>query len=133
MTMPPDTAQLIRDQVLPTSYRDEIRAGLIEHCPCQWGPCGHCEAGNHNQCSVVAWGGAPRAHGDSYIINRRGQVTVGRGVPSTEVWRAGRPCRWICPCGCTPIGYTPPPAPTGPAAPEQLDLFAALPVGAVRP
>ena len=122
--IPPDAAAWIRDQVLPASYRDEIRAGLIAHCACQWGPCGHCQDGDHQQCAVVAWGGAPRAHGDTYIVNRRGQVATGRGVPSVEVWRSGRPCRWICPCGCTPIGCARPP--TGVPSSYQLDLFALL-------
>lgn len=121
--IPPDAARWIHDVVLPPGLRDDIRDRLREHCPCQWGPCGHCEAGRHDQCSVVAWGGAPRAHCDTYVTNARGQVAVGRGVIA-DVWRAGRPCRWVCPCGCTPVGAALPPP--GPAAPEQLDLFSQL-------
>ncbi|QLQ37971.1 DUF6248 family natural product biosynthesis protein [Micromonospora robiginosa] len=127
--IPADAATWIRDVVLPPAYRKGTRDQSV--CPCQWGVCGHCQAGRHEKCNVVAWGGAPRAHGDTRITDARGLVAGGWGVRSTEVWRSGRPCRWICPCGCTPIGCALPPA--SPAGPEQLDLFAALPVGAVRP
>ncbi|TDC34228.1 hypothetical protein E1211_17940 [Micromonospora sp. 15K316] len=120
--VPPDAAAWIRSVVLPKAYVDGIPDPSL--CACQWGPCGHCQAGQHEQCNVVGWGGAPRAHGDTYITTSRGQVAVGKGVASAEVWLSGRPCRWVCPCGCTPVGPERPPADV--PATYQLDLFAML-------
>ncbi|MFC0504177.1 DUF6248 family natural product biosynthesis protein [Micromonospora costi] len=70
----------------------------------------HCRAGRHNRCSVVAWGGAP--HSDTYVTNARSYVVGTRDVLRAEVWRSGAPCRWVCPCGCTPSGPERPPRTT---------------------
>ncbi|MET9303208.1 DUF6248 family natural product biosynthesis protein [Micromonospora aurantiaca] len=120
-TMPAHAAAWIHDVVLPPKYRQ----GTTDpsKCPCQGGPCGHCDAGRHQQCAVIAWGGAPVVRPETVIVDSRGYVAVARGVRSVDVWRSGRPCRWVCSCGCAPIGCEPPPA-TEPA--YQLDLFALI-------
>jgi hypothetical protein len=96
--MPAAAAAWIRDVVLPAAYRRNT--GDPTPCACQWGPCGHCRASRHTQCAVIAWAGEPPAHGDTHITDSRGMVVGRYGVGSTEVWRVGKPCRWICPCPC---------------------------------
>lgn len=125
----PEAAAWIRDVVLPPAYRRNTTDPAV--CACQYSVCGHCQAGRHRQCQVVGWGGAPRAHGDTHITDARGMVAGAWGVASAEVWRAGRPCRWVCPCGCTPVGAALPPS-GGPMA-LQLDLFTELVLSGGRP
>lgn len=122
--IPTEVAAWISDVVLTRVYRNATSGP--ELCACQYGICGHCKAGGHADCQMVTWGGAPPAHGDTYVTNARGQVASAQGVRSVEVWRSGRPCRWLCSCGCTPIGAALPP--TGPTPPIQLDLFAHHPL-----
>lgn len=78
--------------VLPGAYlANSVPPGL---CPCQWGPSGNCRSGQHEKCPRT-WGW-PR-HGqpepETHLVGRDWMALV-------PVWRAGRSCRWLCPCRC---------------------------------
>lgn len=94
-TMDAGAAAWVRKQVLPT----HCHATLTDTCPCQWGPCGHCQQGNHLECPKRT---NPR-HGqpdpEAWIVDQRGLVAAHWAT----VWRAHGPaCRWICRCDCPP-------------------------------
>ncbi len=97
--------------------------GSQRRCCCQGGICGHCRDGRHRSCMVVAWGGAPRASCEGWITDRQARVK------SPDVWRAGKPCRWVCACGCDPWAPELPPV-GGPPVAMQLDIFGELLAGA---
>jgi hypothetical protein len=78
-------------------------------CPCQWGATGHCEQGRHRSCRAEEVAG-PRP--EAYLTRADSTCVMDRGDP-VQVWLAGRPCRWMCPCECH----------TAPAAPVQGALF----------
>lgn len=122
--MTPEAADWIYREVLTVRYRRNVGAdpvvrkgkvvdpGLgpsaVRLCPCQWGPCGHCQQlGRHDHCTTrVGWAGNPPLSPAERL----------RGIP---VWTTGTPCSWRCSCRC------PEPARSVPAL-EQLDLFANL-------
>jgi len=90
--MTPEAAAWVRANVLLPYARDEVHSrALIEHCPCQWGPCGHCDSGRHEQCTARRM--PPSVRPETYLVRRNGSVVA-------EVWRLGKPCVWLCPCGC---------------------------------
>ncbi len=114
--MTPAEADWVAGHVLGAAMLQSY--GPQRSCPCRGGVCGHCQGGHHRSCMVVAWGGAPRVQCEGWITDRKARVK------SPDVWRAGRPCRWICACGCDP--YAPPLPPAGDLPPMQLDLLSAL-------
>ena len=84
--MTPAEAAWVRDHVWPAAMRRETgTAGL---CPCQWGLCGHCAAGQHTECRTPDW-----AIPYGYLTDRHTHVLA-------DVWLADRACRWVCPCPC---------------------------------
>lgn len=78
--------------VLPARYIASVGSTTI--CPCQYGPSGHCNAGNHPKCPRT-WGwerhGQPEP--ETHIVSRDYGAL-------TPVWRTGQACRWLCPCTC---------------------------------
>lgn len=87
--MTPEAAAWIRRVVLAS--HDDLEM-LVDVCPCQWGPSGHCVNGNHERC--IHHGRMPgydSSSPDTYLCNRSGGALV-------AVWRVGKPCRWHCPC-----------------------------------
>ena len=144
--LPGEAAAWIHDVVLLSAYRDN--ALTSRRCPCQWGRTGHCAHGRHDRCPRT-WGwerhGAPSP--DTYVTDAHGVVAAAPTVASVAVWRAGRPCRWLCPCAChTQVQALIPPPPRQPGRAsrtggnariaatdhirawdsQQLDLIAAL-------
>ena len=117
--MDAETADWIWWNAVPPLVRRGAGGEPDRTCPCQYGPCGHCQAGRHTQCvmlkrTAIAW---PEA----FIIDRHGMVTD----PTLGMWRAdGPPCRWICPCPAEHRGLLPDLKPgTGrarPATPAEL-------------
>lgn len=70
-------------------------------CPCQYGPCGHCQAGRHHNCAHNTPGYSVVSP-EAYVTDHRSQVLSWR-VPGARsvvaaVWLPGRACRWRCPC-----------------------------------
>lgn len=110
-----DAAAWIYDSVLTAAYRRsctvEGEPALILQCDCQGGRCGHCAADRHHLCTT-------RLHGP--VVGCETHIVSVSGGAMTPVWLSGKPCRWVCPCGC--------PAPESVAETmqefEQLDLFA---------
>ena len=93
-TLLPDAAAWIRDVVLPAAYRRNTVDPAL--CPCQWGPSGHCQNGDHERCPrTEGWHRHGQADPDTYITDARGMPAAG-----AEVWRSGTACRWLCPCPC---------------------------------
>ncbi len=117
--MTPAEAAWVADIILT---RQMLKAySSQDTCACQGGLCHYCRTGHESPCVVVRWGGAPRAQSEGWITDRRGRVVPG----SPDVWRAGRPCRWICPCTDCPALPARPPADAAPVA-LQLDIFGEL-------
>ncbi|GIE46183.1 DUF6248 family natural product biosynthesis protein [Actinoplanes lobatus] len=114
--MPAAAADWIYRVVLTDTYRDsctiEGNPRTIVDCRCHAGQCGHCDAGRHHLCRTRRDG--PLIACETYIVNHRGGAR-------TDVWLAGRPCRWMCSCDC------PPPEPE-----VRPALFDAVPVGVKR-
>jgi hypothetical protein len=88
--MDADAAAWVRTVVL-ARVDDFTHNALITHCPCQWGRCGYCVSGEHLKCAHTVWTPPPTC--ETYVIDRRGGAR-------TQVWLAGKPCRWVCPCSC---------------------------------
>lgn len=96
--MSPDAAAWVRDHVLTPTYR----ANTVDpaRCPCQWGPSGHCLAERHDRCPrTQGWERHGQPSPDTWITDAQGMVAHAPGV-TAAVWRAGTPCRWLCPCTC---------------------------------
>ena len=55
-------------------------------CPCEYGQCGHCAAGRHDQCAELV-----RGHVATYL-------TTPDGYALAEVHEAGHPHHRGCPC-----------------------------------
>lgn len=87
---------------------------FFHHCSCQWGRCGHCARGDHQNCTHGPRGYQPFPSPEGYITNSREQVL---GLPTwfdhpersatgwhrsaaAMVWLADRRCVWSCPCAC---------------------------------
>ncbi|MFC2599128.1 MAG: DUF6248 family natural product biosynthesis protein [Actinomyces massiliensis] len=83
-----------------------IRKGKCElwiggtHCPCQYGPCGHCAAGDHAHCpyeqanpseDVKAWA---QRQSDTCA----GYLTDARGAVMADFWEVGVRHDARCPC-----------------------------------
>ncbi|MFI6228913.1 DUF6248 family natural product biosynthesis protein [Micromonospora echinospora] len=98
LLIPADVAAWIRNTVLPAGYLASIPNPAI--CPCQGSASGHCQTGECMRCPRT-WGwhrhGQPEP--ETHITNSRGLIAHARGVYAA-VWRAGRACRWLCPCLC---------------------------------
>lgn len=78
--------------------------------PCQWGQCGHCDAGRHDSCQFVR-DQRPRKPGPhSYLTDNKGRVTF----PNVKVYVPGQWETWVC--ACHRAGHD-----TG--GEHQLDLF----------
>lgn len=108
--MTPAEAAWVYDAVLPRRVLEDNPSLLI--CNCQYGRCGNCGADRHDRCWTHANG--PMVGCETYVISRTGGAL-------TEVWPAGKPCRWMCPCVCptpTPVALEP-----EPDAPTQMSLF----------
>jgi hypothetical protein len=91
LVVDPAAGAWIYEHVLTAKQR-EHHAALIEHCECQYGPCGHCGAGNHDRCAHRRPDHGPVRSCETYVISRAGHAL-------TEVWPAsGRTCTWRCPC-----------------------------------
>jgi hypothetical protein len=84
-------AAWVRQHVL-CDWSDDA-AALLHVCPCQYGPCGHCTAGRHDQCAHRTPGYSDTRRSPlTYLLSRRRFVLA-------EVWPAdGRCCTWRCPC-----------------------------------
>lgn len=66
-----------------------------EKPPCQWGPCGHCDAGRHDRCGAVTHpttNSRPSPH--TWILDKRGRVIL----PHTAVFQPGYREHWVCSC-----------------------------------
>uniref|UniRef100_UPI003F494A1D DUF6248 family natural product biosynthesis protein n=1 Tax=Actinoplanes sp. CA-084688 TaxID=3239901 RepID=UPI003F494A1D len=117
--IPAEAAAWIAATVLTRRYLDSCGGlDLVRLCCCQYGRCGHCSLGRHDQCTTRnGHAGRPPASPATHLLARAGHVVA-------EVWATGTPCAWRCPCGDCPTRI---PA-TEPApyvlALEQLDLFA---------
>ena len=111
--MPKPVARAIYRDVLTPTYRAantvEGSPALIMHCRCQDGPCGHCMADRHDQCTTRRRG--PLVGPEAYVTGRRGEAR-------TAVWLSGKPCRWVCACTC--------PAPEPEIRPALFDAGPAL-------
>ena len=132
-TMPADTAAWIRDHVLTNTYRRGTSDPTT--CDCQAGPCSYCQNGQHRQSQEQRQQQQRDGEAEKNTLGcRLPRISTRPSSSEKRLPRISRRPRIssICPCGCTPIGCEPPPV-TPAARPEQLDLFAALPVGAVRP
>lgn len=91
-TVDADAAAWIRDVVLTLTYRRST--GGILRCPCQGSASGHCQNGHHDQCPRTrGWHRHGQPDPETYVVSRSGGAL-------TPVWRAGRACRWLCPCSC---------------------------------
>lgn len=121
--MTPEAAAWVADIVLT---RAMLKAySRQDLCSCYGGVCHHCLSGHRERCVVVAWGGAPPVQCEGWITDRKGRVIPG----CPDVWRAGRPCRWVCACtDCPPRPERPPV--DAPSVAIQLDIFSALMAGA---
>jgi hypothetical protein len=66
--------------------------------PCEWGPTGHCQNGDHHNCQCSTGGSAENGqwHPSGYVTDPRGQCVMikGRAVPFGP-WHL-----WRCPCRC---------------------------------
>lgn len=65
--------------------------------PCEWGQCGHCDAGRHHQCHWVRDAPVktkPAPH--TWILDRTGHVVHSGG--SGAVYIDGVREHWICSC-----------------------------------
>jgi hypothetical protein len=144
--MTPAAADWIYREVLTTAYRRSVGAegrgdeemhlgpAAVRDCRCQWGPCGHCQAGRPDRCAHRR-GTAPASLHDGHVLGRDGSVRAG--------WRrVGTVCVWRCPgppggdlLFTVTTGAVPPPVrperlvSAKPTPAEQLDLFA---VGGAR-
>lgn len=118
MTAPPaigaDAAAWIRTHVWPRELRRDHRSvpGAFERCPCQWGPCGHCAADRHDQCTHERH---PEAAGQPTPEDWLTTPPGSRYAIYVAVWLADRACAWTCPCASTHTRQ--------PAQPEQLALI----------
>lgn len=99
---PAADAQWIITNVIGTRQA-KAHGPTLTRCACQWGPCGHCQAGNYSRCANPRTG---HKTNETWITNRQGYVTQAE----TRVYLADRICRSMCP--------EPPLPPV-----EQLDLF----------
>ncbi len=87
----PAAGAWIYEHVL-TANRRKHHAAIVAVCECQYGPCGHCVNGDHNQCAHRRPDHRPVRSPETYVINRAGYAL-------TPVWPAsGRTCVWRCPC-----------------------------------
>ena len=128
--MDAEAADWVWDQVVPQLVRRGATVGgrPDRTCPCQYGPCGHCQAGRHSQCPMLRRGVVVEP--EARIISRDGMVATARW----GVWRAsGAPCRWICSCPAEHRGLFPdlkagfPPARRATPAELGFDSPAAVP------
>jgi hypothetical protein len=130
--MPAEAATWIREHAWTGAMRRQHAntPGAYDHCPCQYGPSGYCDADQHRRCHHQ-----PDQHQsptpETWICNQRSEVlgfrrwryrhatdtiTGRRRLATAAVWLADRRCVWHCPCDCH--------APAG----TQFDLFgSALP------
>ena len=111
--MTPEEAAWVRAHILPAPIVDSQRV-LMRMCPCQWGPCGRCHHGQHDQCVLRRdphW--YERTMPDTHLCGTDGTARA-------PVWQAGHRCRWQCPCDCPPLA-PPPPAPTPKPKPNRND------------
>jgi hypothetical protein len=68
--------------------RDEGQgAAFLRMCDCQSGLCGRCSDGRPERCAHRAW--TPPSVPETHIQDRRGHAL-------DPVWRAGKPCAWLC-------------------------------------
>lgn len=100
-------------KVMRQTYR--TTPAYFHHCPCEYGVCGHCDAGEHRHCTHGPDGYQPFPEDECAITNRkwqvlalpRGSVTHPRRTATgwhidhaALVWLADRRCVWSCPCEC---------------------------------
>lgn len=117
--------------------------GAYQHCACQAGPSGHCNADRHTKCWHAD--NEPQRSPEAYVCGTdgtsvlmfaepfthpTGSATGAKRTSHAQVWLADRACRWRCPCDChtgAPVTPEPPPAAEPPIdKPVQLDLFDVL-------
>jgi hypothetical protein len=128
--MGPEQAAWIRDNAWVGAMRKTYGEvpGYYEHCACEYGLSGWCEAGQCGRCA----GGDFRASPQTYICRRRPvdvpahfrepyehpstlESITPRRCTIAAGWLADRTCRWQCPHECHLLG------PAG-----QLELFEAV-------
>ena len=78
---------------------DVVPWGFPQHTerrPCEWGPCGHCDAGRHDRCQFVTHPPKPRRHPSphGWVLDTRGRVTL----PNVAVFVTGCWETWVCAC-----------------------------------
>lgn len=79
--------------VLPRGYLANTTPVGI--CPCQYGPSGHCAAGNCTKCPRTwEWERHGHPEPETHLVSNRHWAAL------APVWRVGTPCRWLCPCVC---------------------------------
>jgi Family of unknown function (DUF6248) len=99
------TADAIAKTVLPASYvKDHGGIELVRRCPCQYGICGHCAAGDHTKCTIrVGFDGKPPVFEHTHLIGSTGNTL-------DAVNLTGIPCRATCPCTTCAAKSSPPKA-----------------------
>jgi hypothetical protein len=66
-----------------------------ERRPCEWGTCGHCDAGRHERCQFLRWPARGRRSAPhTWVLDRRGQVIS----PHFPVFIPGADRDWVCSC-----------------------------------
>lgn len=115
--MTPEAAAWVAEHVLTKWALSGWTVEQRRVCPCQYGPTGHCQDGDHTKCAHHGRReGYPKPSPDTHVISRRGS-----SYGSAPVWRAGQPCVWRCPCTvCADAPALPGLAAAGAGAPRRL-------------
>lgn len=110
-------AAWVREHAWLKAMRQAYRTtpAYFHHCACQYGVCGHCDAGDHRHCTHGPEGYQPFPEDECSITNRKWQVLALPRDSITHprrtatgwhldhaplVWLADRRCVWSCPCEC---------------------------------
>lgn len=76
---------------------------VLTMCPCEYGPCGHCSAGSHENCAYddpnnAQWAANRADVPAGWITNADEQVPTLGGAESWQFWEAGIQHDGRCPC-----------------------------------
>lgn len=102
--MTAEEAAWVREHAWTVAMRRQWRQipAVYSMCPCQYGPCGRCAAGECESCSCLVggaeWAAARADVPAGYVEDHRGYIPALGGAGSWAVWEAGVRHDSRCPC-----------------------------------